>query len=160
MNQASKQAIDAISASPAIRLRYAIAPARGTHTLRAPAVPPAVGGETSTLPFRPSSHYATAAGDPRAVLMRLREEAANEIDRLLEFLDATEGDVDLEPDLGFYNARHYACDAEADDEEAESSLCGLTVDRRFATDNGFWGADREMECEDEGAQCDDEGVSL
>ncbi|WP_441255759.1 hypothetical protein [Tardiphaga sp. 285_C5_N1_2] len=93
------------------------------------------------------------------MLMRLREEAASEIDRLLEFLDATEGDADLEPDLGFYNARHYACDAEADDAEAEPSLCGLTADRRFATDSGFWTADREMECEDEGAQCDDEGVT-
>lgn len=32
---------------------------------------------------------------------RLRKEAQDEIDRLLQFLDATEGDADFEPSLGF-----------------------------------------------------------
>ncbi len=122
MNQASRQAIDAISASPAIRLRYAIAAAKAPR--RPPqSVPPAVGGETLTVSHPPTSYYAFQAGDPRAVLLRLREEAANEIDRLLEFLDATEGDVDLEgPDEDGAEPEH-----NEDTGDFEPSL-GWTVD--------------------------------
>lgn len=60
------------------------------------AVPPAVGGETEITGHKPRSHYARLEGDPIAVLMRLRDEAASEIDRLLAFLDATEGDIDFD----------------------------------------------------------------
>lgn len=87
--------MDAFSASPVIRLRYSILAAKGTHNLRIPAVPPVVGGKTPALPFPPASRY-TEAGDPRAVPMQLREQAADEIDRLPGFLDATEGDADME----------------------------------------------------------------
>lgn len=54
-------------------------------------------------------------------LRRLRERARNEIDRLLEFLDATDIDPDLEPSLGWTIAvaRSYGNDQGIDDLEAE-----------------------------------------
>lgn len=95
MNHASRQAIDAYSASPALRLRSRVLSAKASQR-RPLTVPPAVGGETPMCEHPPLSHHARRAGDPREVLMRLREEAADEIDRLLAFLDATEGDTDCE----------------------------------------------------------------
>ena len=83
-----------------------IARKRATH-----AVPPAVGGETSRFSFPGASAFAKAAGDPRAVLLLLREEAAAEIDRLLAFLDATEGDVEAEESC---EGEGEACDDEGD----------------------------------------------
>jgi hypothetical protein len=72
-------------------------------------------------PWRlPPSHHARLAGSPSAVLMRLREEAAAEIDRLLAFLDATEGDIDKEdggddePSLGWTRSG-----AEGSDDDCE-----------------------------------------
>lgn len=70
------------------------------------------------------SHHARLAGSASAVLMRLREEAAAEIDRLLAFLDATEGDIDREdgaddePSLGWTRsgADGYTDDRELDEE--------------------------------------------
>lgn len=126
MNHASRQAIDAYSASPALRLRFRVLSAKAAQ--RSPlAAPPDVRPTSTSLGMGLApqpSYYARLAGDPRAVLMRLREEAADEIDRLLGFLDATDGDVDMEP-----------------------SLAGFS--------DGM--DDREGVCEDEGAQCDDEG---
>ena len=65
---------------------------------RAPhAVPPAVRADRSVVSELISkARLAAADGHPMAMLMRLRDEAADEIDRLLAFLDATEGDIDLE----------------------------------------------------------------
>lgn len=153
----SSGGIDAISASPAIRLRYTIAATKASQTPPQP-VPPAVGGETLTIGHPSTSFYAFKAGDPRAILMRLREEAADEIDRLLAFLDATEGDIDLEgtdedgdepehkedtgdfePSLGsanmftLTNQERWSAggdqqDREGDGDDLEPSLCGKTAD--------------------------------
>ncbi|MBR1231970.1 hypothetical protein [Bradyrhizobium sp. AUGA SZCCT0182] len=54
-------------------------------------------------------------------LRKLRTKAADEIDRLLAFLDASDLDPDLEPSLGWTEAgaRSYGNDQGADDLEAE-----------------------------------------
>ncbi|MDR3401935.1 MAG: hypothetical protein P4L99_05485 [Chthoniobacter sp.] len=57
---------------------------------------------------------------------RLREEARDEIDRLLAFLDATETDADLEPSLG--------C-AEVDPGRLAPSDCGTADDREEDADH-------------------------
>jgi hypothetical protein len=77
---------------------------------------------------------------PLAHLMRLREEAAAEVDRLLAFLDATEGDLELvEADQSeptdfdiLEEARRY--DLETDDDEpslgwTEAGAIGSDTDR-------------------------------
>jgi len=131
MHHASRQTIDAYSASPALRLRSRVLSAKAAQ--RPPlAVPPAVGAETPMCAHSQLSGHARRAGDPRAVLMRLREEAADEIDRLLAFLDATEGDTDSE-------------DTDEDGDEPEH-----TEDD----------SDREEVCEDEGAEHDGREPSL
>ncbi len=68
--------------------------------------------------------------EPEALqaLRRLRQEAQAEIDRLITFLDATDIDPDLEPSLGWTSTMAFGD-----------------------------GTDLEDECQDEGAQCDDEG---
>ncbi|MDB5563753.1 MAG: hypothetical protein JWP84_319 [Tardiphaga sp.] len=55
---------------------------------------------------------------------RLRKEAADEIDRLLAFLDTTEPDPDLEPSLGasYGGSGAGGDDRELDDENDEPSL--------------------------------------
>jgi hypothetical protein len=92
----------------------------------------------------------------KAVLRDLRKQARDEIDRLLEFLDASDLDPDLEPALGFPEANirqgggsiygpSYTSqgdqgqikiedgrcgatdDREADDGDLEPSLCGVTA---------------------------------
>lgn len=75
---------------------------------------------------------------------RLRDSIEDEIERLIAMLDALETDVDLEP-VG-------------DDEPIlgwPDRLVGYGVARRFTGSNDD---EREEVCEDEGAQCDDEGV--
>lgn len=158
MNRTSRQAIDAYSASPALRLRSRVLSAKAAQ--RPPlAVPPDVRHSSTSLGLglaAQPSHRARLAGDPRADLMRLREEAADEIDRLLIFLDATEGDTDCEdtdqdgeepehdedagdrePVLGSVNPTEFGDQARwagggADDREdehdgSEPSLCGTNV---------------------------------
>ena len=70
-----------------------------------PCLPPPVG-----IPRQDKySAAAEAAEDrhPLAHLMRLRDEAAAEVERLLAFLDATDGLEDLEPSLaGFAGGLH------------------------------------------------------
>lgn len=83
----------------------------------------------------------------RAALRDLRNQARAEIDRLLSFLDASDLDPDLEPELGFpetdlshYKSRDQSlkkiedgrCGStdrrEADDGDLEPSLCGVTAE--------------------------------
>jgi len=120
MNQASREAIDAISASPAIRLRYVILASKGTDSPPQPVLPPPV-----AIPRANQFYDATARAEedrhPLRHLMRLRDEAAAEIERLLAFLDATDGDVDLE---GSCEDEGAACEdegAQCDDEGYEES---------------------------------------
>lgn len=70
---------------------------------------------------------------------RLRALLEAAIERAIETLDALDGDPDLEPSLSSTNVG-----------------CGVS----FSQLHWFRGCtdDREHECEDEGAQCDDEGV--
>lgn len=109
----------------------------------------------------------------RATLRDLRYQARAEIDKLLSFLDASDLDPDLEPDLGFpetdlshYKGRDQSLneiedgrcgamdDREADDGELEPSLCGVTAHGLAALGHDrFTGAmaieDGEEEAEDE-----------
>jgi hypothetical protein len=57
-------------------------------------------------------------------LRKLREKARNEIDRLLDFLDASDIDPDLEPTLGFMNgpAEMDECEVPEDDEPSLGSF--------------------------------------
>jgi hypothetical protein len=88
---------------------------------------------------------ARKAGHPLAHLMRLREQAAEQIDALLDFLDRTEGDVDLdydgfddrEPDLTGYSAGMDS--REGDPADDEPSL-GWTI-------AGAIGGDSDLEAE-------------
>ena len=94
----------------------------------APMLPPPVG-----IPrrYRERLHIdnAIAGHHPLAHLMRLRDQAAAEVERLLTFLDLTDGDLDLteadaaEPsdaelrEFGLHN------------EDDEPSLCGMTAEK-------------------------------
>ena len=74
--------------------------------------------------------------------MRLRDEAAAEVERLLAFLDATDGCEDLAPDDNL----------EPVGDEQEPNLAG------WQRGTHWWTDECESDCcEDEGAQCDDEG---
>jgi hypothetical protein len=98
-----------------------------------PCLPPAAG-----IPRQDGYDPAARArqhGHPLAHLMRLRDEAAAEVERLLAFLDATDGCEDVE----------------LNGDEEEPNLTGDI----FAQP---WTDECEGDCcEDEGAQCDDEG---
>ena len=76
-----------------------------------PYLPPPVGISHQ----EPYSAYAEATQDrhPLRHLIRLRDEAAAEVERLLAFLDATDGDTDLEPYLTGWNGE------ENDDREGD-----------------------------------------
>ena len=136
-------AVDAFSASAAIRLRYQFLKAKAVNApLLAPVLPPPVipGGQRwGYLPSR----SARRDGHPLAHLMTMREEAAAQIDALLDFLDATEGDVDLhEEDAAeptdfeiAEEARRY--DLATDDDEpslgwTESGSIGSDTDEELA----------------------------
>jgi hypothetical protein len=95
-----------------------------------------------------------------AALARLRFEAAQEIERLIALLDVLDSDPDLEDDgdgTGFDRRLPYAGDHEDDEPNGgaiESYAGGTDWSPRFTS------AERdecEPCCEDEGAQCDDEG---
>ena len=75
---------------------------------------------------------------------RLRREAQDEIDRLLAFLDETDGYSTTEQEIN------------GDDEPSLGFQAGDIFIGR-GCEHGGSGDDREAECEDEGAQCDDEG---
>lgn len=68
----------------------------------------------------------------------LRQEARDEIDRLLAFLDATEGDADLEPSLGFPEvdpgrlapSDRGAADDREEDADNEEDAAGVRASRR------------------------------
>lgn len=100
---------------------------------------------------------------------RLRKEAQDEIDRLLAFLDETNGYSTTEQEINGDEAdasfpeSGARCVAPMEDDEdggdAEPSL-GFQAGDIFVgrgCEHGGSGDDREEECEDEGAQCDDEG---
>jgi hypothetical protein len=66
--------------------------------------------------------------------MKLRDQAAAEIERLVAFLDATEGDIDLEPNLagGSWDDREFdpADDRLHDHADDEPSLGAHSTDER------------------------------
>ena len=98
-----------------------------------PCLPPPVGIQY-LVPYSPAAEAAQDR-NPLAHLMRLRDEAAVEVERLLAFLDATDGCEDIE----------------LNGDEEEPNLAGDV----FAQP---WTDECESDCcEDEGAQCDDEG---
>lgn len=69
-------------------------------------------------------------------LRKLRERARNEIDRLLEFLDASDIDPDLEPSLAIHSAyREAAADECEIPEDAEPSLGSF--DRMIDQDKSY-----------------------
>lgn len=109
MNDNLLRAVDAFSASPAIRLRYQIL-ADKTRSSPEPVFPPPTELQTGQHPYWESFNAvarAAADGHPLAELIQLRQEAADEIERLLAFLDESEGiigedvfdgDEDAEPE--------------------------------------------------------------
>ena len=68
--------------------------------ITAPVLPPAIELHMDQhpywAPFDAAAPAAAREGHPLAALLRLRQEAAAEIERLLAFLDETEGDPDAE----------------------------------------------------------------
>lgn len=101
-------------------------------------------------------------------LVRLREEAANEVDRLLALMDAIDGDPDLEPSfcgkIGV-GGDEYAWNPHLDEAEPEGDELNLATTEAednlgmpFVSPHQASMIDEcEIVCEDEGAQCDDEG---
>jgi hypothetical protein len=95
-------------------------------------------------------------------LLRLRKEAADAVEQLIGLLDQLDGDPDLEPYLA-QNGNYVTDDREADPAEALGHPGDLLTDDSEPslgwTIDGFLGGDGDLEegCEDEGAQCDDEG---
>lgn len=99
-------------------------PVAATHGDPAAAAVPAAEAPALYLPtgISPEEVF-TAIG-------RLRKEALDEIDRLLAFLDATDGDADLEPSLGFAEvepgrlapSHAGAADDREEEDELEASL--------------------------------------
>src|SRR5664279_5437100 len=65
-------------------------------------------------------------------LRKLRMKAADEIDRLLDFLDASDIDPDLEPTLGFMNGppEMDECETPVDDEPSLGSFDGIVNQRK------------------------------
>jgi hypothetical protein len=81
----------------------------------------------------------------------LRTAVEAQIDRLIAFLDYIDHDQDFEPSLGF-------CELTLTGDEMPGF--GWLYASGDAAQHRQHGAndDRELACEDEGAQCDDEGV--
>ena len=138
MNAQAYEAVDAISASPAIRLRFHMLAAKaGAATF--PALPPLpdVGGETPAVcGGARASTYAKRAGDPLAHLIRLREKAADKIDSLINFLDLTDGFARTE-------LEEAVDDQPCDTDELEPNLAG------FGGMHSTWGDDLEVDGNDE-----------
>jgi hypothetical protein len=67
-------------------------------------------------------------------LRKLRQKAADEIDRLLEFLDASDIDPDLEPTLGYMNGppEMDECELPEDDEPSLASLDRMADQTKWA----------------------------
>lgn len=83
-------AVDAFS--PAIRLRYQIIAAK-TASPPSPVFPPSIDNRANQDPLWGEMDYAARAaieGHPLSELIRLRQEAADAIQRLLTFLDESE----------------------------------------------------------------------
>lgn len=102
---------------------------------------------TPETPQKPEEglYYRTphAPEDLFQALSRLRQEASDEIERLLLLIDRIDGDVDLEPSLtGFSDGMD---DREGDAADDEPSLAGITVDPCFADVCNF---DFDCECND------------
>jgi hypothetical protein len=84
-----------------------------------------------------AARLATQAAEREEALQRLRslrKEAADEIDRLLEFLDASDIDPDLEPTLGFMNGppEMDECETPEDDEPSLASLDRMADQTKWA----------------------------
>lgn len=95
----------------------------------------------------------------------LRHRIEAEIDRLIGILDVVDGDPDLEPWLAGIGGPDDdregdpLDDGELDDSDDEPSLGFLEASENYGSIGHLAGGDedRELEYEDEGAQCDDEG---
>jgi hypothetical protein len=89
-------------------------------------------------------------------LARLRQEAADEIDRLVGFLDATETDVDLEPSLG--SSPHGIAEADLEGDECDNEPSLGSIEAQASQEH--WGCgnidDREVEPENDEDGGDDE----
>jgi hypothetical protein len=84
-----------------------------------------------------AARLATQAAEREEALQRLRslrKEAADEIDRLLDFLDESDIDPDLEPTLGFMNgpAEMDECETPEDGEPSLASLDRMADQTRWA----------------------------
>jgi hypothetical protein len=143
--------------SPAIRLRHQIIAAK-TASPPSPLFPPPIDDRANEDPFWAQMDYAdraAAEGHPLADLIRLRQEAADAIQRLLAFLDASEGiigedvfdgdedaavddagcdeDFDAEPSLGSANPHEVSVWVDqalwalgsADDREQDAAESGI-----------------------------------
>ena len=66
-------------------------------------VPPPAGEPLVDVPLPPPEQHAKVL----KALARLRKEAADEVEKLLAFLDETDGDADLEPSLGAPESRYF-----------------------------------------------------
>jgi hypothetical protein len=113
-------------------------------------------------------------------LQRLRLQAMEQIEYLIDLCNEMDGDVDLEPEpaesnlAGFQNCSEQQDDGEADDADDEPSLGsiedhpnGCVTRRRRSQEQWATGGTldleeqhdgREPSEEDEGGQCDDEGA--
>jgi hypothetical protein len=97
-------------------------------------------------------------------LATLRKEAAEEIERLLDFLDASDIDPDLEPTLGFMNGPAEVDECEVE-EDREPSLGSVAMWETTSQDGNGWSGfswnhyeacfdDRELDdCDDEPSLC-------
>ena len=99
-------------------------------------------------------------------LRKLRAKAADEIDRLLEFLDASDIDPDLEPTLGFMNGppEMDECETPVDDEPSlgfieshPTNWNGNGRDRSGNQDHLCAGLGGDLEDEHDGAEPDVDG---
>lgn len=75
----------------------------------------------------------------------------------MEDLDALDGDADMEPSLGAPEVRVKCSELFGPSGFFRTRLVGETVDQRLWSEGGD-ADEREAVSEDEGAQCDDEGV--
>jgi hypothetical protein len=93
--QQKKGAARDVWTSPATRLRYQILAAKAGSSPK-PVFPPPIDDKANQDPLWGQvdlAARAAAEGHPLAELIRLRQEAADEIQRLLTFLDESEGIV-------------------------------------------------------------------
>jgi hypothetical protein len=90
-------------------------------------------------------------------LRGLRKETADEIDRLLDFLDESDIDPDLEPTLGFMNgpAEMDECETPEDDEPSLASLDSVANQTKWAEADGSM-MDAELDDSDDEPDVDGE----